>query len=99
MADKTASWGIVLAVGLSAISGLIYIIALMFSIQARCSMPTSCLAYSKCGFHSCDRAMPFASQHLQYEHAFLEVCCASSLAFIPNMCDFIELFRAHAHLL
>ncbi len=32
-ADRTAAWGIVLAVGCSAISGLCYIVALMFSIQ------------------------------------------------------------------
>lgn len=34
-ADRTAAWGIVLAVGCSAISGLIYVLALMFSIQVR----------------------------------------------------------------
>lgn len=33
MADKTAAWGIVLAVSCSAVSGFIYVTALMFSIQ------------------------------------------------------------------
>ena len=32
-ADKTAALGIVLAVGCSAIAGLMYILALMFSVQ------------------------------------------------------------------
>ncbi|KAK9918140.1 hypothetical protein WJX75_001594 [Coccomyxa subellipsoidea] len=45
-ADKTAAWGIVLAVGLSAISGFIYIIALMFSIQD----PTDLLTGSANGY-------------------------------------------------
>lgn len=57
-ADKTAAWGIVLAVGCSAISGLCYIIALMFSIQvlypllralplAMCIVPDSCCGRCK----------------------------------------------------
>lgn len=32
-ADRTAAWGIVLAVGTSAMSGLAYVLAIMFSIQ------------------------------------------------------------------
>jgi hypothetical protein len=32
-ADKSAAWGVVLAVGCSAISGFVYVTALMFSIQ------------------------------------------------------------------
>lgn len=32
-ADKNAAWGIVLAIGLSAFVGLMYVIALMFCIQ------------------------------------------------------------------
>ena len=32
-ADRNAAWGIVLAIGISAIIGLMYVVALMFSIQ------------------------------------------------------------------
>ncbi len=38
-ADKTAALGIVLAVGCSSIAGLLYVLALMFSVQVR--LPSS----------------------------------------------------------
>ncbi len=34
-ADRTAALGIVLAVGCSSIAGLLYVLALMFSVQVR----------------------------------------------------------------
>ena len=42
-ADKTAALGIVLAVGCSSIAGLMYVLALMFSVQVspHTSIPTS----------------------------------------------------------
>lgn len=46
-ADRTAAWGIVLAVGCSAISGLCYLVALMFSIQVL--SPVACMV--PCDLH------------------------------------------------
>lgn len=65
-ADKTAAMGIVLAVGCSSLAGLMYVLALMFSVQVSFGPGVACM---------CSAPEIAAEDHLRNTSAGLCLSC------------------------